>query len=108
MGSLCFFSSLFMAMPISVLGNAMSHAWTDAHVAVGNRQTHRMSLIGLPVFRSVRRMNRIQQTCLTGQEQQRCKGGPGVQESQPRQGSKSYFAHGPDAATPETAWLPSR
>ncbi|CAK9099457.1 Potassium voltage-gated channel subfamily D member 3 (Voltage-gated potassium channel subunit Kv4.3), partial [Durusdinium trenchii] len=29
MGSLCFFSSLFMAMPISVLGNAMSHAWTD-------------------------------------------------------------------------------
>ena len=29
MGGLCFFSSLFMAMPISVLGNAMSHAWTD-------------------------------------------------------------------------------
>ncbi|CAE7355115.1 EMB2654 [Symbiodinium natans] len=29
MGVLCFFSSLFMAMPISVLGNAMSHAWTD-------------------------------------------------------------------------------
>jgi len=29
MGALCFFSSLFMAMPISVLGNAMSHAWTD-------------------------------------------------------------------------------
>lgn len=28
-GVLCFISVLFMAMPISVLGNAMTHAWAD-------------------------------------------------------------------------------
>ncbi|CAJ1340716.1 unnamed protein product [Effrenium voratum] len=28
-GALCFISVLFMAMPISVLGNAMTHAWAD-------------------------------------------------------------------------------
>ncbi|CAE7198518.1 KCNB2 [Symbiodinium sp. CCMP2592] len=46
-GVLCFLSVLFMAMPISVLGNAMTHAWADrSRILLMTRTRQRLKSYG--------------------------------------------------------------
>ncbi|CAE7202348.1 KCNB1, partial [Symbiodinium pilosum] len=46
-GTLCFLSVLFMAMPISVLGNAMTHAWADrSRILLMTRTRQRLKSYG--------------------------------------------------------------
>ncbi|CAE7213435.1 Potassium voltage-gated channel subfamily B member 2 [Symbiodinium microadriaticum] len=46
-GTLCFISVLFMAMPLSVLGNAMSQTWADRHrILLMTRTRSRLKNLG--------------------------------------------------------------
>ena len=47
-GCLCFISVLFMAMPLSVVGNAMSETWSDRHrILLVARARQRLKVWGI-------------------------------------------------------------